>query len=108
MNKLTLSRAIAGEELIQFGIGVEFDESNPMMKLYVSDKKLEKFKCELLEEDYPKVFPNTCSLLVLQLSKSYKSLKDPISVISTEQHDQLIFGYFEHEILSQIGVTLKF
>lgn len=107
MKKLTLSRAISSEALIQFGIGVEFDSSNSKMKLYVSDKNLEKFKCDLLEEDYPKVFPKTSSVLVLKLNESINLSDDQICEIATEQFEELIFGYFEHEILNNLGVTLK-
>ena len=76
------------------------------MRLMISDKNLIKFKCDLIEEDYPKEFPETNSILELTLRKPLKSMDLPFGHFTTEQSEDLIFGYFEYELLPSIGVEL--
>ena len=76
------------------------------MRLIISDKNLINFKCDLIEEDYPKEFPETDSILELNLKKPLKSMDLPFGHFTTGQSEDLIFGYFEHEFLRSIGVEL--
>jgi hypothetical protein len=55
MKKFILSQPILANELIPYGIKNEFDLTNSKMKLLISDKNLEKYRCDLLEEDYSMV-----------------------------------------------------
>ncbi len=93
-------------DLIAHGIRVEMDCSNEKMRLMISDKNLIKFKCDLIEEDYPKDFPETDSILELNLKKPLKSMDLPFGHFTTVQSEDLIFGYFEHELLLSIGTEL--
>ncbi len=65
-------------DLIAHGTRVEMDCSNEKMRLMFSDKNLIKFKCDLIEEDYPKEFPETDSTLDLNLKKPIKSMDLPL------------------------------
>lgn len=101
-----LKPELSVNELITHGIRVEMDSTNTTMRLIISDKNLIKFKCDLIEEDYPKEFPETDSILELNLKKPLKSMDLPFGHFTTGQSEDLIFGYFEHEILPSIGVEL--
>jgi hypothetical protein len=93
-------------DLIAHGIHVEMDSCNTMMRLMISDKNLIKFKCDLIEEDYPTEFPETSSILEFTLRKPLKSMDLSFGHFTTVQSEDLIFGYFEHEILRSLGIDL--
>jgi hypothetical protein len=67
MKKFNLRPEMSVNDLIEHGIPVELDPTNTIMRLSISDKDLTKFKCNLLEEDYPNEFPETYSILELNL-----------------------------------------
>jgi hypothetical protein len=106
MKKFRLSQSILASELIPYGIEIEFDLTNSKMKLTVSDKNLEKFRCDLLEEDYPMDYPDTTSILEIVIENSMFSIDQKIDIFSTIQSEQLIFGYFEYQVLKQMGIKL--
>jgi len=106
MNIYNLKPELSVNELIAHGIRIEMDSSNEKMRLMISDKNLIKFKCDLIEEDYPQEFPETNSILELNLKKPLKSMDLPFGHFKTVQSEDLIFGYFEHEILPSIGAEL--
>lgn len=106
MKIFNLNPELSVNDLIAHGIRVEMDCSNEKMRLIISDKNLIKFKCNLIEEDYPKEFPETDSILEFNLKKLLKNLDLPFGHFTTEQSEDLIFGYFEHELLPSIGVEL--
>lgn len=106
MKIFNLKPQMSVNDLIEHGISVELDPSNTIMRLQISDKDLTKFKCDLIEEDYPKVFPETYSILEFNLKKHVKSMHSPFGHFTTVQSDDLIFRYFEHELLPTIGVEL--
>lgn len=106
MKIFNLKPELSVNDLIAHGIRVEMDFCNTMMRLMISDKNLIKFKCDLLEEDYPTEFPETNSILEFTLRKPLKSSDLPFGHFTTSQSEDLIFGYFEHEILRSIKVDL--
>lgn len=69
MNIYNLKPELSVNDLLAHGIRVEMDSTNTTMRLIISDKNLIKFKCDLIEEDYPKEFPETDSILELNLKK---------------------------------------
>lgn len=106
MKIFNLKPQMSVNDLIEHGISVELDPSNTIMRLQISDKDLTKFKCDLREEDYPKEFPETSSILEFTLRKPLKRMDLPFGHFTTSQSEDFIFGYFEHEILPSIGVEL--
>lgn len=106
MNIYNLKPELSVNDLITHGIRVEMDSCNTKMRLMISDENLIKFKCNLIEEDYPLDFPETDSVLELNLKKPLKSMDLPFGHFTTVQSEDLIFGYFEYELLPSIGVEL--
>ena len=106
MKKFRLSQSILANELIPHGIKNEFDLTNSKMKILISDKNIEKFRCDLLEEDYPIDYPDTVSILEILFENSIHSIDHEIYTFSTTQSDQLIFGYFEYQVLQSMGIEL--
>jgi hypothetical protein len=106
MKKFRLSQSILANELIPHGIETEFDQTNSKMKLSISDKNLEIFRCDLVEEDYPMDYPDTISILEIVIENSMFSIDQKIDMFSTNQSEQLIFGYFEYQVLKQMGIKL--
>lgn len=106
MKIFNLKPELSVNDLIDVGIRFEMDCSNEKMRLIISDKNLIKFKCDLFQEDYPKEFPETDSILELNLKKPLKSMDLPFGHFTTGQSEDLIFGYFEHEFLRSIGIEL--
>lgn len=106
MNIYNLKPELSVNDLIAHGIRVEMDSCNTKMRLMISDENLIKFKCNLIEEDYPLDFPETDSVLELNLKKPLKSMDLPFGHFTTVQSEDLIFGYFEYELLPSIGVEL--
>jgi hypothetical protein len=70
------------KKLMSLGLEVQLSEERRILKVRVSDKELTKFKCDLIEEDYPKEFPDTFSILELNFDHPPKR-KD--SALSLEQ-----------------------
>jgi len=106
MNIFNLHPQMSVNDLNKLGITVELDSSNKIIRLQISDKELTKFKCNLIEEDYPNEFPETYSILELNLKNQLKSLDSPFGHFTSSQSEDLIFGYFEHEFLYSNRVTL--
>ena len=106
MKNFNLKPELSVNDVLAHGIRIEIDTSNTKMRLMISDKNLIKFKCDLIEDDYPKDFPETDSILELNLKKPLKNLDLPFGHFTTEQSEDLIFGYFEYELLPSIGVEL--
>jgi hypothetical protein len=106
MKKFRLSQPILASELIPHGITIEFDQTNSQMKLFISDKNLEKFRCDLVEDDNPIDYPNTTSVLEIVLENLINSFDQKIEIFSTIHSDDLIFGYFEYEVLKPMGIEL--
>lgn len=106
MKKFRLSQSILANELIPYGIKNEFDRANSKMKLSISDKNLVKYRCDLLEEDYPNDYLDTVSILEILFENSIQSIDHEIYTFSTTQSEQLIFGYFEYQVLRSMGIEL--
>jgi len=106
MNIFNLHPQLSVNDLNALGIPVELDPSNKIMRLQISEKDLTKFKCYLIEEDYPNEYPETYSILELSLKNQLKSLDSPFGHFTTSQSEDLIFGYFEHEFLPSNGIVL--
>ena len=106
MKKFNLRPELSVNDLIDLGISVEPDPTNTIIRLQISDKELTKFKCNLIEEDYPNEFPETFSILELNLKNQLKSLDSSFGHFTSAQSEDLIFGYFEHEFLPSNGVEL--
>lgn len=106
MKKFRLSQPILANELIPHRIKTEFDQTNSQMKLFISDKNLEKFRCDLLEDDYPMDYPDTISVLEIVLENPINSFDQKIEILSTNQSEHLIFGYFEYKVLKPMGIKI--
>ncbi len=106
MKDFNLRPEMSVSDLIELGIPVELDPTNTILRLSISDKDLIKFKCNLIEEDYPNEFPETYSIMELNLKNPLKSLNSPFGHFTTSQSEDLIFGYFEYEFLPSNGIAL--
>jgi len=106
MKIFNLKPQMSVNDLIEHGISVELDSLNTIMRLQILDKDLTKFKSDLIEEDYPKEFPESNSILEFNLKKPLKSMELPFGHFTTVQSEDLIFSYFEHEILRSLGIDL--
>ena len=76
-----LSKAVSANQLTSEGVRIEFDQTNSLMKLIVSDQLLKIFECELVEEDYPKENLSTESILEIQHVKSILNFDDKFDKI---------------------------
>jgi hypothetical protein len=94
MKKFRFSQSISANELILHGIETEFDLTNSKMKLSISDKNIEIFRCDLVEEDYPMDYPDTISILEIVLENPMFSIDQKIDIFSTIQSEHLIFWLF--------------
>jgi hypothetical protein len=54
MKNFILSKAFTANQLTSEGVRIEFDQTNSLIKLIVSNQLLKIFECELVEEDYSK------------------------------------------------------
>ena len=106
MNIFNLHPQLSVNDLNALGIPVELDPSNKIMRLHISEKDLTKFKCDLIEEDYPNEYPETYSILELSLKNQLKSLDSTFGHFTTSQSEDFIFGYFEHKFLPSNGIAL--
>jgi hypothetical protein len=106
MKEFNLRPEMSVNDLIEHGISVELDPANTIIRLKISDKELTKFKCNLIEEHYPNEFPETFSILELNLKNQLKSLDSLFGHFTTSQSEDLIFGYFEHKFLPSNGIAL--
>lgn len=106
MKIFNIKPEISVNDLLAHGIQVEMDSSSTKMRLMISDKNLIKFNCDLIAEDYPTDYPETNSILEFNLKKPLMSMDSAFGHFTTVQSDDLIFGYFEHELLPSIGVEL--
>jgi hypothetical protein len=106
MKIFNLKPELSVNDLIKLGIPVEKDPTNTIIRLQISDKDLKRFRCDLIEEDYPYEFPVTNSTLEFKLRKPLKSQDFALGHFTTSQSEDLIFGYFEHEILRSLGIDL--
>ena len=94
------------KKLISLGLEVELSQDRRILKIKVSDKELTKFKCDLLEEDYPKVFPDTFSILELNFDHSPKRKDSTLRYFSSKQSEDLIFGYFQYGLMSSFRIEV--
>jgi hypothetical protein len=78
-----------------------------ILKVKVYDKYLTKFKCDLIEEDYPKEFPDTFSILELNFDYPPKRKNSTLSYFSSKQSEDLIFGYFQYGLLPSFGIEVS-
>jgi hypothetical protein len=106
MVQFNLKQPLSVNDLIALGIPVELDPSNKIMRLQILDKDLTKSKCDLIEQDCPIEYPETYSILELSLKNQLKSLDSSFGHFTTSQSEDLIFSYFEHELLPSNGVEL--
>lgn len=106
MKIFNLKPELSVNDLIAHGISVETDSSDKKVRLMISDKNLIKFKCDLIEEDYPTDYPDTNSILEFNLKKPLKSMDLPFGHFTTGQSEDLIFGFFQHETLRSLGIDL--
>lgn len=88
------------------GLEVELSQDRRILKIKVSDKELTKFKCDLIEDDYPKEFPYTFSILELNFDHPPKRKDSTLSYFSSKQSEDLIFGYFQYGLLPSFGIEV--
>ena len=94
------------KKLISLGLEVELSQDRRILKIKVSDKELTKFKFDLIEEDYPKVFPDTFSILELNFDHPPKRKDSTLRYFSSKQSEDLIFGYFQYDLMSSFGIEV--
>lgn len=94
------------KKLMSLGLEVQLSQDRRILKLKVSDKELTKFKCDLIEEDYPKEFSDTFSILELNFDHPPKRKDSTISYFSSKQSEDLIFGYFQYGLMSSFGIEV--
>lgn len=92
------------KKLISLGLNVELSQDRITMRIKVSDNNLIKFKCDLIEEDYPGCLPESSSILELDFDQPIKRKDSTLSYFSSNQSDDLIFGYFHYDFLPSIGI----
>jgi len=94
------------KKLMSLGLEVELSQDRRILIVKVSDKELTKFKCDLIEEDYPKEFPDTFSILELNFDHSPKRKDSTLSYFSSYQSEDLIFGYFQYGLMPSLGIEV--
>jgi hypothetical protein len=94
------------KKLISLGLEVELSQDRRILKIKVSDKELTKFKCDLIEEDYPKEFSDTFSILELNFDHPPKRKDSTLSYFSSKQSEDLIFGYFQYGLMSSFEIEV--
>lgn len=92
------------KKLISLGLDVKLSQDRRTMRIKVSDNNLIKFKCDLIEEDYPDCLPESSSILELNFDQPIKRKDSTLSYFSSNQSDDLIFGYFHNDFLPSIGI----
>lgn len=95
------------KKLMSLGLEVELSQDRRILKIKVSDKELTKFKCDLIEEDYPKELPDTYSILELNFNHPPKRKDSTLSYFSSQQSKDLIFGYFQYGLLPPFGIEVS-
>ena len=85
MKNFILSKAVTANQLTSESVRIEFDQTNSLMKLIVSDQLLKIFECELVEEDYPKETFSTESILEIQHVKLILNFDDKFDKIKCKQ-----------------------
>jgi hypothetical protein len=91
------------KKLISLGLDVELSQDRKTMRIKVSDNNLIKFKCDLIEEDYPDCLPESSSILELNFDQPIKRKDSTLSYFSSNQSDDLIFGYFQNDLMPSLG-----
>lgn len=94
------------KKLMSLGLEVELNQDRRILKIKVSDKELTKFKCDLIEEDYPKEFPDTFSILELNFDHPPKRKDSTLSYFSSQLSEDLIFGYFHYGLMPSLGIEV--
>ena len=106
MEKFITIPSLSVKKLVSLGLDVEMSQDKMKMRLKISDKNLKIFECDLIEEDYPNEFPETYSILELDLNRSIKRSDSKLSHFTSTQSDDLIFGYFQNELLPSLGIEV--
>lgn len=91
------------KKLISLGLYVELSQDRKTMRIKVSDKDLIKFRCDLIEEDYPTCLPESSSILELNFTQPIKRKDSSFGSFYSSQSDDLIFNYFHNNLLPSIG-----
>lgn len=94
------------KKLMSLGLEVELSQDRKILKIKISDKELTKFKCDLIEEDYPKEYPDTFSILELNFDNLPKRKDSTLSYFSSKQSEDLIFGYFQYGLMPSFGIEV--
>lgn len=107
MKNFILSKAVTANQLTSESVRIEFDQTNSRMKLIVSDKLLKIYESELLEQDYPIEYPSTESILEIQNVKPILNFDYKFNKIKCKQTDELIFGFFQFQLLKRLNIDLQ-
>jgi hypothetical protein len=91
------------KKLISLGLNVELSQDRKTMRINISDNDLTKFRCNLIEKDYPDILPETTSILELNFDHPIKRKDSKLSHFCSNQSDDLIFRYFEDELMAAFG-----
>lgn len=94
------------KKFTSLGLEVELSHERRILQIKISDKELTKFKCDLIEEDYPKEYPNTFSILELNFDHLPKRKDSTLSYFSSKQSEDLIFGYFQYGLMPSLGIEV--
>lgn len=82
--------------MIRFAGKASLSPDKKTMRIKISDKDIIKYECELLEQDYPKDFLETASILELNFRDPIIRKDSRLGYFSSSQSEDLIFGYFEY------------
>ena len=91
------------KKLITLGLDVELSKDRKTMRINISDNDLTKFRCNLIEKDYPDILPETTSILELNFDHPIKRKDSKLSYFSSMQSDDLIFGYLQDDLMPAFG-----
>lgn len=95
------------KKLTSLGLHVELSGDKKKIRITISDNDLTKFKCDLLEEDYPHFLTENSSILELNFNNPIKRKDSTLSYFSSVQSDDLIFKYFINDLLPSIGFQVN-
>lgn len=106
MNYFSMIPRMTVKKLMLLGLEVEFSRDGRILKIKISDKELTKFKCDLIEDNYPKAYPDTFSILELNFDHPAKGKDSTLSYFSSKQSEDLIFGYFQYGLMPSLGIEV--
>lgn len=108
MKAYNFSKKLNLSQLAISGIDFDYQNLNSNIKLYMPDRDIKLFECELIGVDYPKKLPKTDSIMEISIKgKPINDIFDNFCQIEVIKVDFIPFVYFRYKILHSMGITLK-